>query len=85
MSDLKTLGLGKTMAQKLRSVGIATAEQLRETCSREAVRRLKEKYPGTCVVILYHLESALRGVAMGDLDPEVKSELKTYFKTLKLQ
>lgn len=43
MTDLKTLGLGKTMEQKLRSVGIATAEQLRETGSREAVLRLKEK------------------------------------------
>ena len=82
MADLKTLGLGKTMEKKLRSVGIATAEQLRETGSREAVLRLKEKYPGTCVVILYHLESALRGVAMGELDPAVKGELKGWFSQL---
>lgn len=79
MSDLKTLGLGRTMEQKLRSVGIATAEQLRETGSREAVRRLKEKYPGTCVTILYYLESALRGVTMKELDPAVKAELKSWF------
>ena len=82
MADLKTLGLGKTMEQKLRSVGIATAEQLRETGSREAVFRLKEKYPGTCVVILYHLESALRGIAMKDLGPKVKSELRSYYEKL---
>lgn len=79
MADLKTLGLGKTMEQKLRSVGIATAEQLRETGSREAVLRLKEKYPGTCVVILYHLEAALRGVPLKALDPERKAELKDWF------
>lgn len=79
MADLKALGLGKTMDQKLRSVGIATAEQLRETGSREAVRRLKEKYPGTCVTILYYLESALRGAAMKELDPAVKAELKDWF------
>ena len=79
MADLKTLGLGKTMDQKLRSVGIATAEQLRETGSREAVLRLKEKYPGTCVVILYHLEAALRGVPLKALDPERKAELKDWF------
>ncbi len=79
MTDLKTLGLGKTMEQKLRSVGIATAEQLRETGSREAVLRLKEKYPGTCVVILYHLEAALRGVPLKALDPERKAELKDWF------
>ena len=82
MADLKTLGLGKTMEKKLRSVGIATAEQLRETGSREAVLRLKAGYPGTCVVILYHLESALRGVAMGELDPAVKGELKGWFSQL---
>ena len=82
MADLKTLGLGKTMEQKLRSVGIATAEQqstLWETGSREAVLRLKEKYPGTCVVILYHLEAALRGVPLKALDPERKAELKDWF------
>ncbi len=79
MADLKTLGLGKTMEQKLCSVGIATAEQLRETGSREAVLRLKEKYPGTCVVILYHLEAALRGVPLKALDPERKAELKDWF------
>lgn len=79
MADLKTLGLGRTMEQKLRSVGIATAEQLRETGSQEAVLRLKEKYPGTCVVILYHLEAALRGVPLKALDPERKAELKDWF------
>ena len=79
MADLKTLRLGKTMEQKLRSVGIATAEQLWETGSREAVLRLKEKYPGTCVVILYHLEAALRGVPLKALDPERKAELKDWF------
>ena len=82
MADLKTLGLGKTMEKKLRSVGIATAKQLRETGSREAVLRLKARYPGTCVDILYPLESALRGVAMGELDPAVKGELKGWFSQL---
>lgn len=82
MADLKTLGLGRTMEKKLRSVGIATAEQLRETGSREAVFRLKALYPNTCVVILYHLESALRGVTMGELDPAVKAELKGWFSQL---
>ena len=82
MADLKTLGLGRTMEKKLRSVGIATAEQLRETGSLEAVFRLKARYPGTCVDIRYRLESALRGVAMGELDPAVKGELKGWFSQL---
>lgn len=79
MADLKTLGLGKTMEKKLCTVGIRSAEELRETGSREAVFRLKAQYPGTCVVILYHLEAALRGVPIKELDPAVKADLKSWF------
>ncbi|MCI8406322.1 MAG: hypothetical protein HFE43_04850 [Oscillospiraceae bacterium] len=38
-----------------------------ETGSRQAVLRLKTKYPNTCVVILYHLEAAIRGVEIKQL------------------
>lgn len=82
MAELKTLGLGKTMERKLHTVGIHTAEELKETGSREAVFRLKARYPGTCVVILYHLEAAIRGVPIRELAPEKKKELKSWFNTL---
>ncbi len=82
MTELKALGLGKTMERKLRSVGINSAEELRAIGSRQAVWRLKEQYPGTCVVILYHLEAALCGVAMKELAPAKKAELKAYFKQI---
>lgn len=82
MAALETLGLGKTMEKKLRSVGIHTAEELTDIGSKQAVFRLKAQYPNTCVVILYYLEAAIRGIDMKQLDAACKAELKTYFKQL---
>lgn len=82
MSAITTLGLGKTMERKLHSVGIHSAEELREAGSKQAVLRLKAQYPSTCVVILYHLEAALQGIDMKRLDAGCKAELKAYFRRL---
>jgi DNA transformation protein len=82
MSALTSLGLGKTMEKKLRTIGIHSAEELIETGSRQAVFRLKAQYPGTCVVILYYLEAAIQGVSIKELDETCKTELKAYFKQL---
>ncbi len=82
MAELTSIGLGKTMEKKLRSVGIDSAEELKKVGSKQAVFRLKELYPNTCVVILYHLEAAIRGVEIKQLDGNCKSELKAYFKQL---
>ena len=83
MTAITSLNLGKTMEKKLKDVGIDSAEALREVGSKEAVFRLKEKYPSTCVVILYHLEAALQGVEMKQLDSARKEELKAYFNRIK--
>ena len=82
MALVTTLGLGKTMEKKLHSVGIHSAEELTKLGSKEAVFRLKEQYPNTCVVILYHLEAAIQGVAIKELDKGCKAELKDFFKEL---
>lgn len=82
MAAVTPLGLGKTMEKKLHAVGIHSAEELTKLGSKQAVFRLKELYPGTCVVILYHLEAAIRGVDMKQLDERYKAELKAYFKQL---
>lgn len=82
MTSLAELGLGKTMEKKLHSVGIHCAEELATLGSKQACARLKMLYPGTCVVILYYLEAALRGIGIKQLDPDVKAELKTYFRQL---
>jgi len=82
MAELKTLGLGRTMEKKLCSVGIRSAEELTDIGSKEAVFRLKAQYPNTCVVILYYLEAAIRGIDIKQLDNACRSELKAYFKQL---
>lgn len=82
MAEVTTLGLGKTMEKKLHSVGIHSAEELTAIGSKQAVFRLKEKYPGTCVVILYYLEAAIRGVEIKQLEDTCKAELRACFKQL---
>ncbi len=82
MAAVTTLGLGKTMEKKLHAVGIHSAEELTEIGSKQAAFRLKEKYPGTCVVILYHLEAAIRGIEIKQLDEASRAELKAYFKQI---
>jgi len=82
MAALTTLGLGKTMEKKLHSVGIHSAEELTDIGSKQAVFRLKEQYPNTCVVILYHLEAAIRGIEIKQLDDACKADLKAFFKQL---
>lgn len=82
MAAVTSLGLGRTMEKKLHAVGIHSAEELAEIGSRQAVFRLKEQYPNTCVVILYHLEAAIRGVEIKQLGDSCKADLKAYFKQL---
>lgn len=82
MTTLAALGFGKTMEKKLNSVGIHSAEELSEIGSKQAVFRLKAQYPNTCVVILYYLEAAIRGIEIKQLDSACKAELKAYFKQL---
>ena len=82
MAELKTLGFGKTMIQKLQSVGINTAEEFIQIGSKEAIIRLKVEYPSTCVVILYHLQAAIEGVKIKELAPNTKKELKDFFDKL---
>ena len=41
-----------------------------------------ERYPGTCVVILYYLEAAIQGVDINELSKECRAGLKEYFDRL---
>ena len=79
MATLATLGFGKTMEKKLHTVGIHSAEDLREIGSKQVAIRLKELYPNTCVVIRYYLEAAIQGVEIKQLSEACKADLKAYF------
>ena len=84
MSELMTLkNIGKTIAAKLESVGITTAQELREVGSREAFARLKALYPSTCLVFLYSLEGAASDTEYNRLPPDVKQSLKEYYGSYK--
>ena len=82
MNSLRSMGLGKTMEIKLRSIGVETGEDRVAMGSKDALLRLKMKYPGTCVVIGYHLQAAIEGVEMKALSPETKADLKAFFAQL---
>lgn len=60
MAELTSMrNIGKTMEEKLKAVDICTAEELRQTGSKEAFLRLKLRYPNVCLVHLYTLQGAI--------------------------
>ncbi len=84
MSELTSmLNIGKEMDRKLKSVGIDSAEKLIETGAKQAFVKLKERYPGMCLVHLYALEGAAEGIEFNNLSKEKKKELKEFSDFLK--
>ena len=78
MPDLTSMkNIGAEMARKLAAAGIRTPEELAEAGSKNAFFRLKTLYPGVCLVHLYALEGAVRGVEFNELPPEVKADRKS--------
>lgn len=75
--------IGREMARKLAAVGVRTPEELAEAGAKDAFFRLKTLYPGVCLVHLYALEGAVRGVDFHELPPEVKADLKEFSDALK--
>lgn len=86
MAELTSLvNIGTEMARKLQAAGIGTAEQLREEGAMGAYLRLKALYPKVCLVHLYALEGAVRGVDFNALPGEVKGELKQFVHGIRSQ
>lgn len=84
MSDLTSMvNIGREMSRKLQAVGITSPEQLREAGAMGAYLRLKSVYPHVCLVHLYALEGAVRGVDFNALPAEVKRELKGFSDQLR--
>ena len=79
MPDLTSMrNIGPEMARKLTAAGIRTPEELLEAGAKDAFFRLKALYPGVCLVHLYALEGAVRGVDFNALPTEVKADLKEF-------
>lgn len=84
MSELTSMmNIGKEMARKLTSVGIDSPEKLIESGSKQAFLKLKQAYPGVCLVHLYTLEGAIRNVEFNNLSEDKKKELKEFSDFLK--
>ena len=84
MADLTSMkNIGKEMARKLAAVGVASPEALTEAGAKGAFFRLKTLYPSVCLVHLYALEGAVRGVDFNELPQETKQDLKAFSDALK--
>ena len=84
MTELTSMAnIGTEMARKLRAVGINTVEELTAAGSRQAFFQLKSLYPQVCLVHLYALEGAIRGVEFNSLPPDRKRELKAFSDQLR--
>ena len=79
MSELTAMvNIEAVMARKLATVGIHTPQQLAAEGAEGAFFRLKAVFPQVCLVHLYALEGAIRGVEFNSLPPDRKRELKAF-------
>ncbi|MCB1202420.1 MAG: TfoX/Sxy family DNA transformation protein [Leptospiraceae bacterium] len=79
MNSLESLcNIGKTLANRLRSVGIQTPEDLRTKGSVRAYLRVQSMTPEKLPVCynLYSLEGAIRNKRWTDLSEEDKTSLR---------
>ena len=84
MAELTSMmNIGKEMAKKLDSVGIGSAEELVHSGAEQAFLKLRERYPNICLVHLYAVEGAVRGVEFNSLPESRKKELKEFSDFLK--
>jgi len=85
MSELTSMkNIGKEMAKKLTTVGIASSEKLIEVGAKQAFLHLKETYPQVCLVHLYTLEGAIQNIEFNCLSEDKKRELKEFSDFLKM-
>lgn len=79
MAELTSLkNIGKEIERKLKTIGINSAEELKEIGSRETWFRLKLKYPEICLVHLYTIEGAISDTEYNKLPEETKNVLKAF-------
>lgn len=84
MSELTSMrNIGKAIEKKLKSVGINSAEELKQVGSKEAFFRLKIRYQSVCAVYLYTLQGAIDDIEYNRLSEETEQELKHFSDKLK--
>jgi len=75
--------IGKTLAEKLRLVGIESIQDLKSVGSENAFIRLMTVDEGACLNMLCALEGAIQGVRWHSLNAGKKLELKQFYDQVK--
>jgi len=80
MGELTKLpNIAAKLEAQLAQVGITTIEQLNKIGSREAWLRILSIDPSACIMRLFELEGAIRGIRWHYLDTETKASLKEFY------
>jgi len=81
MGELQSLpNIGEELERQLNKAGINTIDELKKVGSKNAWLRILAFDPSACITRLSALEGAIRGVRWHNLDPEVKAELKEFYR-----
>jgi DNA transformation protein len=83
-NDLTNLpNIGRTLAEKLKMVGISTPSDLLNTGSENAMIKIKTIDKEACINMLFALEGAIQGIRWHNLDKSKKLELTEFYNRLK--
>jgi DNA transformation protein and related proteins len=83
-NDLTKLpNIGRTLAEKLKMVGISTPGDLINTGSENAMIKIKTIDKEACINMLFALEGAIQGIRWHNLEKSKKLELTEFFNRLK--
>jgi len=75
--------IGKTLADKLKMIGIQNEQELKKIGSENAIIKIATiENSGVCINMLYALEGAIQGIRWHGLDNERKQELKEFYRML---
>ncbi len=82
-SDLAGMpNIGRTLAEKLITVGISTPAELKNAGSENAFIRIKTIDREACINMLYALEGAIQGIRWHNLDKDKKLELLEFYNSV---
>lgn len=75
--------IGKTLAEKLKNIGVTNELELVELGSENAIIKIATlENNGACLNMLYALEGAIQGIRWHGLAVNRKQELKEFFRVL---
>ncbi|MFC2135358.1 TfoX/Sxy family protein [Bacteroidota bacterium] len=82
MKELTNLpNIGKTLAQKLKMIGVNNEQELKAMGSEKAIIKIATlEDGGDCINMLYALEGAIQGIRWHNLSKERKQELLEFYR-----